>query len=395
MGFRFRKRIGPNGLKFNIGKNGISSTSVKLTKGITYNSKQGLTLGIPGTGMSYNFGKNKPHKPLASANNTSEHKGIAKPLPLSRTQGTFGLPTERQLSYARDLGITIPENISKEDISYLIERTLSKESEPNPELVEFALSKGILLSSYIGNKGLYNLIFESLNTEDKIAFFTFSIYRWVSDDRHANLDTHSNKDVFYEFVKTVISNDAFMKSMNRYKGENLRFFGTYTREDNGAIWECPGSSNGTISYKMVANFLKDKFNTPLTRSKAFSNDNPNDYINDLDTDDSVKRLNLLDNKNAKSSKRFNANKEYNKGWKEFTGGYNKKALVVVVVCTVLCLTPVWPLGLILAIPCLLWFIIDTSYKVLKYNKHMKNMDKNSVNLRKTNVREFKKGGQTI
>lgn len=57
MGFRFRKQVGPKGFKLNIGKKGISSTSIKIAKGITYNTKRGLTLGIPGTGISYNFGK--------------------------------------------------------------------------------------------------------------------------------------------------------------------------------------------------------------------------------------------------------------------------------------------------------------------------------------------------
>jgi len=55
MGLRFRKQIGPKGLKLNIGKKGINSTSIKIAKGITYNSKRGLTVGIPGTGFSYNF----------------------------------------------------------------------------------------------------------------------------------------------------------------------------------------------------------------------------------------------------------------------------------------------------------------------------------------------------
>jgi hypothetical protein len=57
VGFRFRKRIGP--FKLNIGKKGFSSISIKLFKCITYNTKRGLTLRIPGTGLSYNFWKRK------------------------------------------------------------------------------------------------------------------------------------------------------------------------------------------------------------------------------------------------------------------------------------------------------------------------------------------------
>ncbi len=56
MGFRFRQQIGPKWLKLNISKKGLSSASVKIAPGVTLNSKRGTTVGVPGTGMSYNFG---------------------------------------------------------------------------------------------------------------------------------------------------------------------------------------------------------------------------------------------------------------------------------------------------------------------------------------------------
>jgi hypothetical protein len=59
MGFRIRKSVGTKHIKANIGKKGYSSTSIKIAKGVTYNTKRGLTIGIPGTGVSYNFGKKK------------------------------------------------------------------------------------------------------------------------------------------------------------------------------------------------------------------------------------------------------------------------------------------------------------------------------------------------
>ncbi|WP_425801946.1 DUF4236 domain-containing protein [Desulfitobacterium sp. Sab5] len=145
MGSRFRKQIGPKGFKLNIGKKGITSTSVKIAKGITYNSKRGLTLGIPGTGFSYNFGRKKDNK------------------------------------------------------NYL----------------------------------------------------------------------------------------------------------------------------GTHSERQIAN-----------------------------------QVNLFSS-------------EYTKGWREFTGGYNKKALIASGICIALCFTPLLPLGLVLSIPSLLWLAIDTLIKVIKYNKHLK------------------------
>lgn len=79
MGFRIRKSFGPKGFKINVGKKGISSVSVKIAPGITFNSKRGTTVGVPGTGISYNTGgiksskrKSKPRNSTINANNIAE-----------------------------------------------------------------------------------------------------------------------------------------------------------------------------------------------------------------------------------------------------------------------------------------------------------------------------------
>ena len=63
MGFRFRKKvkIAP-GIDLNLSKNGVSSTSIGK-KGATINlSRRGIkqTIGIPGTGLSYQTDKSTP-----------------------------------------------------------------------------------------------------------------------------------------------------------------------------------------------------------------------------------------------------------------------------------------------------------------------------------------------
>ncbi|MDQ7095208.1 hypothetical protein REC12_16545 [Desulfosporosinus sp. PR] len=90
--------------------------------------------------------------------------------------------------------------------------------------------------------------------------------------------------------------------------------------------------------------------------------------------------------------------EYTIGWREFTGGYNKKAMLSVIVCLLLCITPLWPLPLLPLIPALIWFITDTSIKVLKYNKTLKANrinDKNHPDLlgKQDHLNLRKNGGQ--
>jgi hypothetical protein len=61
-------------------------------------------------------------------------------------------------------------------------------------------------------------------------------------------------------------------------------------------------------------------------------------------------------------------KVFNRKFKEL-GGYNKKALIAIIVSLLLCVTPLWPFGLLLSIPSLIWFIVDTTSKVNKVKKH--------------------------
>jgi hypothetical protein len=55
MGFRFRKSVKIGGIRFNLGKNGLTSVSIGKKGHSTNLSKKGVrtTLGIKGTGLSY------------------------------------------------------------------------------------------------------------------------------------------------------------------------------------------------------------------------------------------------------------------------------------------------------------------------------------------------------
>jgi hypothetical protein len=67
-------------------------------------------------------------------------------------------------------------------------------------------------------------------------------------------------------------------------------------------------------------------------------------------------------------------KEYNRKFKEFTGGYNRKATIAIIVSFIICVTPLAALGVLLLIPSLIWFIVDTLLKVIKFNRHLKNLN---------------------
>lgn len=178
-------------------------------------------------------------------------------------------PTEKQIDYATDLGIEIPQEISRKDLSRLISIYEDDDNPANPDLIEFALNRNIITTKYIGKNALYNHVWDTLQGIDKIAFFVFCVYRFCSDDRRGNLDTHPYKGVFYNIANELSSDDDFLRSMNKYYGSDIKFFGQFTvRHANGDIVSTTGGSAKTTSYKAVCNCLKRDLNVDKVISKT-------------------------------------------------------------------------------------------------------------------------------
>lgn len=198
-------------------------------------------------------------------------EGILEPYEI--TEYPPSLPSERQLAYAKDLGIKIPENATFKDISALLDRKQQVDNlDPQQGLIDYANAREFEFSKYIGKKALYNLIFYKLSGKDKIAFFIFCVYRWLSDDRESNLDTHKYKDKFYELADKLTNDDKFVKSMNRYEGEEIRFFGALT-STNGEI--SFGGSTETIAYKTASEILCKDLNLKNRKVKTLPKTNEN------------------------------------------------------------------------------------------------------------------------
>lgn len=163
-------------------------------------------------------------------------------------------PTERQLDYAKSLGIKVQDDMSVEDVSALISRKVDSDNQdPQPGLIEFAREHRLVFSDYIGKKALYSLVFRELGDMDRVAFFAFSIYRFISDDRAANLNQHTYNKLLYEFASKYVNDKKFMSSMNRYDGENIRFFGKLRVENS----EYTGGSTRTQAFRDAKKFLLD------------------------------------------------------------------------------------------------------------------------------------------
>lgn len=176
--------------------------------------------------------------------------GFLEPIEIQEID--FPPATEAQLS-AMHKHNEYYENICKEDASAIISKNIENDSNPNPELLEYATEKKIVLSYYIGKKALYDDIFFRLGDIDKIAFFAFCMYRFYSNDRNSNLNKSPHKDLFYKYAERMKDNTSFIKSMCKHTGRDLRFWGDITVR--GITYS--GTSRNTIAHKETYAYLKE------------------------------------------------------------------------------------------------------------------------------------------
>ena len=139
----------------------------------------------------------------------------------------FEMPTRRQLAAAARYGITVTSEMDAQDVSDLLSRHLRQDpKEPNQGLIEFALNRGIHFANEIGKKALYNRIWEQLPRYDKFAFFSFCVYRYLSDDRNiADMDKSPYKESFYRFADRCMKFTRYTECLEDFEGEGLRCFG--------------------------------------------------------------------------------------------------------------------------------------------------------------------------
>ena len=139
----------------------------------------------------------------------------------------YGMPSRRQLAAAARFGINVTSEMDAQDVSDLLSRRLRQDpKEPNPGLIEFARNRGIHFANGIGKRALYNRIWEQLPQSDKFAFFSFCVYRYLSDDRNiADMDKSPHKESFYKFADRCMKFARYTECLEDFEGKGLRCFG--------------------------------------------------------------------------------------------------------------------------------------------------------------------------
>ena len=176
--------------------------------------------------------------------------------------------TEKQIKYATHLGIKIPNDATKEDLSYLIDIKVNNDKPATDRHKEFAHVYGLEPSKYIGKKALFNYIFNTLSEpgreKELITWFLFRVYRTLVSGKHNVPITTPTDPALQEISKGIYLDEKIVNSIRRYYGEQLVFFGEFTA-DNGRVYT--GGSMRTIAYKTACQKLREKLNLPKRASK--------------------------------------------------------------------------------------------------------------------------------
>lgn len=168
-------------------------------------------------------------------------------------------PTEEQIAYARDLGISIPLGASKEELSDLIGARLQKDEPAALHFQAFAKRHGILFTQYTGKKSLFDRIFARLRRpgreEEMTAWFVFRVYRELVGGKPDVSIKDPDAEFIREIARQLVQDEAVVKSIRRYQGRDLVWFGEWTSPD-GTVHN--GGCNVTIAYKQASSLLREK-----------------------------------------------------------------------------------------------------------------------------------------
>lgn len=172
-------------------------------------------------------------------------------------------PTERQLEYARDLGISIPANATKDILSDLISLKVDRDKPATERHKKFGRMYGLEFTDYIGKKALFNRIQATLvvsgREKELLSWVTFRVYRELANGSESAPISGPDDPVIQEIANELVADEKIIKSVRRYEGSELIWFGEWTSPDG---YVHTGGSNRTAAYKQASSLLKQRARFP-------------------------------------------------------------------------------------------------------------------------------------
>jgi hypothetical protein len=170
--------------------------------------------------------------------------------------------TDKQIAYARDLGLEFPDTINKWEMSQLLDCHLSRQIRADETLVSWAQALRVPATRYIGGERLLTDVMDLLRgrTKDLVAWFGYWVARDVLTPQQLASDFSSPFAPLLQNIATYLEDDAkVLASIRRYNGDSLKQFGEF-KSDDGSI--STGASRRTAAFARVSDLIKESIQTP-------------------------------------------------------------------------------------------------------------------------------------
>jgi len=162
----------------------------------------------------------------AAAIAAAHGSGLGEPYEVKACLHT--MPSAVQREYARDLGITLPEDVCGEDAACLIARAVEDDSEvPSTGLALYADRHGVRFSAWIGKKAFCNLLWRSLDAHDRLCLFVYCVDCYLNSRPLEDPDA-SDSAGYAKFADEYIENAEVMRTLERMEGEGLLGLDAYS-----------------------------------------------------------------------------------------------------------------------------------------------------------------------
>ncbi len=126
-------------------------------------------------------------------------------------------PTERQLEYAHDVGIKLPNGACRADISALLTRYEEYDTEPaQQEHLDYLAVHKWDGSSLIGKNSAFMAIFRAGEIRDRVAIYAYNVHQTEHKLEVLNLNTDPRKHEYYRFADYVIQNQQILNHFEKW-----------------------------------------------------------------------------------------------------------------------------------------------------------------------------------
>lgn len=135
--------------------------------------------------------------------------------PAFQPTGSGEAPTQKQLDYAADLGVIVPPDAGKWDVSAMISRVTGEDSieDPSPALVELAVELKCDISPYAGYDAFCRAVWERSDDVMKAALYVYSIDCQSSGTPFGNISKSPRLDFYRKFWNYIENDPSLVKSL--------------------------------------------------------------------------------------------------------------------------------------------------------------------------------------